>query len=166
MEVAASIIGAIHIIGMSVWIGGTIFHHWVLTPAAKGLEPPQAGILNAAMGQRWTQVIWTAIILTIVTGIIRAIGVGAFDPDVLVTSYGTILLIKIALVIVAVIFGIMTTASAIKTGKLAESGAAPPEIGAQMNRTMMIAKTNLFVGVIIVTLAVGMRVVEGFTLPG
>jgi len=161
VEVGATIIGVIHILGMAIWIGGAIFMLWVLAPAAAtALEPPLAGALNNAMGPKWTPIIWGAMILTIVTGILRTVVLGGFDPAILFEStYGTLLLAKIALVIIAVILGVMTTSSGIKTGKLATSGAAPPVVGAQAAKTMQIAKINLVIGVVIVTLAVGLRVV-------
>ncbi len=159
-EVMATIVGAVHILAVATWIGGVIYLYQVMLPAREKLDPPQRGVLMAAAGPRWTVIVWTSAIIMILTGIIKAVGLGVLNPDTLFnTLYGNILAVKIVLVAAVVLLGVMTTKASIDVGKLGEAGAPLEDIAKGEEQITYWSAPNFVFGVIIIFLAVGMRVV-------
>jgi putative copper resistance protein D len=101
MVVADGLVIWVHLIGASIWVGGSIFLGIVLVPVLKShtktLEEMVA--LMVKIGRRFNKITVPAFAALIATGIYNS---RAFfgEPDALVdTTYGFILLIKIILVI-------------------------------------------------------------------
>jgi len=101
MVVADGLVMWVHLIGASIWVGGSIFLGIVLVPVLKShtktLEEMVA--LMVKIGRRFNKITVPAFAALIATGIYNS---RAFfgEPDALVdTTYGFILLIKIILVI-------------------------------------------------------------------
>lgn len=160
VEVMATIVGAIHILAVATWLGGVIFMYQVMLPAREKLDPPQRGVLMAGAGPRWTAVVWISAVTMILTGLIKAFGLGALNVDTLFnTLYGNILAVKLVLVVSIVALGIMATRASIAVGKLGATGASPEEIAKGEKQITYWSAPNFTFGVIVVFLAVSMRVV-------
>ncbi|MDD3353652.1 CopD family protein [Zoogloea sp.] len=57
-----------HLAGVIVWVGGMVFAHFFLRPAALGLEPPLRLQLWKAVLRRFFTSVWTAIGLILGSG--------------------------------------------------------------------------------------------------
>ncbi len=101
-----SVIQWLHLIGLVFWAGGVFVNTLVLMPSLQAISPAERGKLMGAFLKRFAPMVWGAIILVAVTGLIRAnniVGIStllSFD-----TRYGNILLGKIALVAVMILNG-------------------------------------------------------------
>lgn len=165
LTVGAIVIGSVHVLAVAAWLGAEFFRFAVLRPASAGVDPQVMGKLQMNIGPRISAAVWVAVAIIVLTGVVRAAGTGAFAPDILFeTTYGAILLVKIALVMVMIGIGIATTRAALGVKKLADSGAGPEPIRVAAARTDSLALTNSIFGVVTVFLAVGLRVV-GFEQP-
>ncbi len=105
MALAESLVTWVHLICSSIWVGGSIFIGVVLVPVLKSntktLEELVA--LMVKVGRRFNKITVPAFGILIATGIYNSRGfIG--DPSALLdTTYGTLLLIKISLVIATVV---------------------------------------------------------------
>jgi copper resistance protein D len=104
MALADSLVTWVHLICSSIWVGGSIFIGVVLVPVlkshTKSLEELVA--LMVKVGRRFNKITVPAFGILIATGIYNS---RAFfgDPGMLLdTTYGTILLVKIILVLATV----------------------------------------------------------------
>jgi uncharacterized membrane protein len=59
----------IHVLAIVVWIGGMVFAHFFLRPAAQLLEPPQRVRLMHATLQRFFSAVLVAVVLVLATGL-------------------------------------------------------------------------------------------------
>jgi uncharacterized membrane protein len=102
MGVAASIMSWLHIVAATLTIGGAVFGLFFLRPLAlKSFDGPTVQKLMGGLEQRFRWVIWSAIIIWIVTGLwlatsFRGITTGGELVD---NSYGRTLLVKSILAI-------------------------------------------------------------------
>ncbi|GEM_PF-158230 len=98
----------IHILAAITWIGGMIFMVGIVGPYVRKTFPPEERApLMAAIGQRFGLLSWGAIFTLIVTGIYNAVRFVRTWDVLLNTTFGHILLVKIALV--AVMTGLSVT---------------------------------------------------------
>ncbi|MBS0611138.1 MAG: CopD family protein [Proteobacteria bacterium] len=69
----------IHVLSIIVWIGGMVFAHFFLRPAAQGLEPAQRVRLMHDVLQRFLAAVAVAIVLVLTTGLgmIGAVSIGS-----------------------------------------------------------------------------------------
>ncbi len=58
-----------HLLGIIVWIGGMVFAHFFLRPAALMLEPPQRIRLMHGALQRFFNAVLVVIVVVLVTGV-------------------------------------------------------------------------------------------------
>ena len=105
MAVADGLVTWVHLICASIWVGGSIFIGVVLVPVLKSYTKSVEELvaLMVKVGRRFNKVTVPAFAILIATGIYNS---RAFisDPGALLdTTYGTILLIKIILVVATVI---------------------------------------------------------------
>ena len=105
MAVADGLVTWVHLICASIWVGGSIFIGAVLVPVLKSYTKSVEELvaLMVKVGRRFNKVTVPAFAILIATGIYNS---RAFisDPGALLdTTYGTILLIKIILVVATVI---------------------------------------------------------------
>lgn len=104
MALADSLVTWVHLICASIWVGGSIFIGVVLVPVlkshTKSLEELVAFMIK--VGRRFNKITVPAFAILIASGIYNSRGfIG--DPGMLLdTTYGTILLVKIILVIATV----------------------------------------------------------------
>ena len=71
---------ALHTISASVWVGGMVFAHFCLRPAAAAFEPAQRLPFMAAVLGRFFRFVWGAILMLLATGygILAVRGFGSF----------------------------------------------------------------------------------------
>jgi len=59
----------LHVLAIVVWIGGMVFAHFFLRPAALQLEPPQRVRLMHGALQRFFSAVLVSVVLVLVTGL-------------------------------------------------------------------------------------------------
>jgi copper resistance protein D len=93
----------VHILAAICWVGGMVFVAFVLGPYVRRAVPPESRTaLMAAVGKRFSALGWSAIFTLVSTGIYNAIRfLGSWDA-LFGTTFGHILLVKIALVTVMI----------------------------------------------------------------
>lgn len=98
----------IHILAAISWIGGMIFVAFILGPYVRRAVPPEERTtLMAAVGKRFSYLGWSAIFTLVCTGIYNAVRfLGSWDA-LFDTTFGHLLLVKMALV--AVMIGLSIT---------------------------------------------------------
>ena len=100
-----AIITWIHLVGASIWVGGSLTIGLVLSPLLKTITDsvPERMQIMIRVGRRFNKIAVPALIILIVTGVHNShILLGR--PDLLIaSSYGTFLIIKIILVIALII---------------------------------------------------------------
>lgn len=58
----------LHVLATILWIGGMLFAHFALRPAAQALDPPQRFTLWAGVFRRFFVWVWGAIVILFATG--------------------------------------------------------------------------------------------------
>ncbi|MBW8462807.1 hypothetical protein, partial [Acidovorax sp.] len=58
-----------HVLSIIVWIGGMVFTHFFLRPAAQSLEPPQRLRLMHDVLQRFLGAVTVAVVVVLVSGL-------------------------------------------------------------------------------------------------
>jgi uncharacterized membrane protein len=93
----------IHILSLSVWIGGMLFFLLVFAPAVRSLQPgPSIAVLN--LGRRYFQAAsWIAINLLFITGMINLIFRGTSSEFAPGSGYYLVLGIKLLLYLTMVL---------------------------------------------------------------
>ena len=59
----------VHVLSIIVWVGGMVFAHFFLRPAAQSLEPPQRMRLMHDVLQRFFAAVTAAVVLVLVSGL-------------------------------------------------------------------------------------------------
>ncbi len=89
----------IHILAAISWVGGMIFVAFILGPYVRRAVPPAERILlMAAVGKRFSVLGWSAIFTLVCTGIYNALRFLGSWNALFDTTFGHLLLVKIALV--------------------------------------------------------------------
>lgn len=100
-----AIITWIHLVGASIWVGGSLIIGLVLSPLLKTITDsvPERMQIMIRVGKRFNKIAVPSLIILIVTGVYNS-HVLLGRPDLLVaSSYGTFLIIKIILVIALIL---------------------------------------------------------------
>ncbi len=63
-----SLLKLVHVLSIVVWVGGMVFAHYFLRPAAAALQPAERLTLMHATLQRFFQAVSVAAVLALVTG--------------------------------------------------------------------------------------------------
>ena len=109
-DIIQIVLDYVHIISVMVWIGGGIYFLRIVQPSLAALPPDQAGKLTGAILKKFTPIAWGLIIVIGVGGLLRAFLFGLLDQTILMsTTYGNLLLLKMALYVVMVVVGITIT---------------------------------------------------------
>lgn len=111
------LLGSLHVIGFSVYIGGLFFMEAVLSPAQAAISPAQAGVISRKTGDRQMIVAWSALALIIVTGVLRlarahmldASGTFFLKSDIASSGYGDTLFAMFGLWCALVVLGLVMT---------------------------------------------------------
>ena len=109
MPITDSLLTWIHMLSASIWVGGSIFIGIVLAPMLKSLANTveERIILMIKIGRRFNMVAVPALAVLVATGIYNANTFIASPNTMLHTTYGTILVVKMALVASMIaVFGI------------------------------------------------------------
>lgn len=100
-----AIITWIHLVGASIWVGGSLTIGLVLSPLLKTITDsiPERMQIMIRVGRRFNKIAVPSLIILIVTGVYNS-HVLLGRPDLLIaSSYGVFLIIKIVLVVALII---------------------------------------------------------------
>ena len=143
----------IHDLGITIWLGGAIFFVTILLPGLNTLPKeamPYVGALNKSITKRWLPLVWSAIVLIILSGLLRAYYFGYLSPDIMFeTSTGNHVLSKMILSLIMIILGLAQTNIGLKLSK-----GATPEYIAKIQKPMKIL-AYLIIILAVITLALG-----------
>lgn len=99
MSLLDTVIHWLHLMGAVIWVGGMIFFRWMLTPVTRQELPTRLRrVLFGKIGKRCYMVGWTALAVSIATGIYKVSVIGAFG-----SNYGMLLLAKLSLIFLMLI---------------------------------------------------------------
>ena len=162
LNVYHAILSFLHLLATASWIGGMIFYVLVLTPSLGAIDPPQRGKLLGALIKRYASFAWGAVIVLIITGILKttALGVGQF---LFTTTYGIFLGIKHIIILVMIVigaivsFGIGPKLMALSkkppdTSSGAPPAGPPPEVVKLQRMAGNLGYVNLVLGVAVLLL--------------
>ena len=68
MTAALLVLLPIHILSAVIWVGGMVFAHFMLRPAALALEPPLRLPLFRRVFERFFPAVWVIVVLLLATG--------------------------------------------------------------------------------------------------
>jgi len=105
MTLEQAIITWIHLVSAAVWVGGSLFLGVVLAPILKKMSMPLEERLQIMIkvGRRFNRIAVPSLIILIATGLYSSQQLLINPENLLSTSYGSYLVIKILLVIALVI---------------------------------------------------------------
>lgn len=104
MSAEQAIITWIHLVSSAVWVGGSLFIGAVLAPLLKKTMPLEQRIqMMVQVGRRFNKIAVPSLIILVVTGLYNSQQVLTNPENLLSTSYGSFLLVKILLVIALII---------------------------------------------------------------
>jgi putative copper export protein len=100
-----AIITWIHLVSAAVWVGGSLFIGAVLAPLLKkmSLSLEERIQMMVQVGRRFNKIAVPSLIILIATGLYNSQQVLISPENLLSTSYGSFLLVKILLVIALII---------------------------------------------------------------
>jgi uncharacterized membrane protein len=103
----------LHVLGVAIYLGGSIIMEFVVGPAQKAIPPAQAQVMGKKTADRFLVFAWSALGLIVVSGIMRLYSTGT---EMFITgaalwdnSYGRTLLTMVILWCVLVINGSIIT---------------------------------------------------------
>jgi len=109
MPIADSLLTWIHLLSASIWVGGSIFIGIVLAPMLKSLANTieERVILMIKIGRRFNMIAIPSLAVLVATGIYNTSSFIGSPNTILDSTYGTILVVKIALVALMIaVFGV------------------------------------------------------------
>ena len=147
------VINFFHLLATVVWIGGMFYMDLILMPSLAKIDPGERGKLMGIIAKKFTIAAWSAIIVIIITGILKTPSNMYFDTS---DEYGTYLFIKHVLVIGAIIVGLIITLVIVP--KLKQSTPKPGERPSEefisySKKIEHLSKTNLILGILILICA-------------
>lgn len=132
----------LHIAAAIVWLGGVSFMLFALrSAAAEQLAPPQRLPLIAQVLRRFFMLVWTSIVILLVSGLGMLLSVGMKNAPI-----GWHIMLGIGLLMFA-LFGHLYFGP-FRRLKLAVAAANWPEGGKRMGQIAMLAQVNLVLGVL------------------
>jgi uncharacterized membrane protein len=99
MPITDSLLTWIHLLSASIWVGGSIFIGIILAPMLKNLASTveERVILMIRIGRRFNMLAIPSLAVLVATGVYNA-NPWLASPDILDSTYGTILVVKITVV--------------------------------------------------------------------
>ena len=127
----------LHVLAASVWVGGIACLLLALPAATRELRPADRGRLLLAVLARFSPLALASVIAIAITGVVQAyIDVRSFE-GLLHTTYGTLILIKVALLLALIGLGWVNRERVIPAlGRIVDAGGSPGRTGALARRTM------------------------------
>lgn len=148
---ALSIISSwIHLIVTVAWIGGMFTNVFVYLPAiGKALDPPSTGKLMAVVMKRFRIIVYVAIGLFLITGMVSGYLIGTAEGKEADTLWRVLFFVKIAVFVLMVILAVYAfEVMAPKVSKIAAKGPSPELANAQKLQ-MRLAFLGFVLGILI-----------------
>ncbi|HEX5609791.1 MAG TPA: CopD family protein [Solirubrobacterales bacterium] len=144
----------LHVVAMSVWVGGLAALLLILPAATRGLEPPDRSRLLAATLARFSPIALASVGLILLTGLGQAYAYVRHLDNLFDTAYGRAVLIKLVLLTALLIpLGAYNRYRAVpRLRQIAAGGEAPGRAGLLLRRALR-AEVALVVVVLGVTAA-------------
>lgn len=147
------IINFFHLLATVVWIGGMFYMDLILMPSIAKIDPGESGKLMGIIAKKFTITAWSAILIAIITGILKTPSHMYFDTS---DEYGIYLLVKHLAFIGAIIVGLIITfvyvpglkANAPKPGERPSA-----QFESYSKKIENFSKTNLVLGILILICA-------------
>lgn len=89
----------VHLLSACVWVGGTVVLVFVGVPAIRKLEGEARATAMRALGRRWRPLGWSAMGISIVSGLWLTDLHGGFNEEALSTDFDRTLILKSILVV-------------------------------------------------------------------
>ena len=143
------IINFFHLLGTVVWIGGMFYMDLILIPSLSKIDPGESGKLMGIIAKKFTITAWSAMLVLIITGILKTPSDMYFDIS---DNYGIYLFIKHVLFIGAIIVGLVITLVFVPKLKANTPNPGEKPSGEFISYTRKIehlSKTNLILGIFI-----------------
>lgn len=83
-----SLLKTIHLLAVIAMVGGTFFNYTLVRPAQKAIPPSQAAVIATKVGRWFTWLVWSAIPIILVTGLLRLILMGRWNELFTIGFYG------------------------------------------------------------------------------
>ena len=147
------IINFFHLLATVVWIGGMFYMDLILMPSITKIDPGESGKLMGIIAKKFTITAWSAIIVAIVTGILKTPSDMYFDIS---NEYGIYLFIKHVAFIGAIIVGLIITfvyVPGLKNNSPKPGERPSAEFESYSKKIERLSKTNLVLGIIILICA-------------
>jgi copper transport protein len=128
----------IHVVAMSVWIGGLVALLLVVPAATRRLEAPERSRLLAAVLLRFSPLALACVIALAATGVLQAlIDMGWSLSALTDTAFGRAVLIKVVLLVALVALGAVNRQRVVPAlRRLADGGEPPGAAGRVLRRTL------------------------------
>ncbi len=142
----------LHLMAAIIWIGGMIYISFILMPRLKLVGPQERGKLMNAVGKAFSITAWVCIIILILTGLYKTPASLLFDVE---SRFGTMLLIKHILILIAIIAGLVIVFSVLpRMRKFAPMpGEKPATEFISAQKTLgILSVSNMIIGILIVIL--------------
>jgi len=128
----------IHVLAMSVWIGGLVALLFVVPAATRRLDPPERSRLLAAVLVRFSPIALACVVALAATGVVQAlIDMGWSLSALTDTPFGRSVLIKVALLVALIGLGAVNRQRVVPgLRRLADGGEPPGAAGRLLRRTL------------------------------
>jgi copper transport protein len=146
-------VNVVHVAAMAAWLGGLATLLVVAPRGTRELEPEDRGQLLAGALTRFSQIALVAATAILLTGLIQAYAYVRHLDDLLTTSYGLAVTIKLVLFLAVIGFGAHNRRRSVPgLNRLAARGESPGRVGLMLRRAVR-AEVALLVVVLGVTAA-------------
>jgi uncharacterized membrane protein len=143
-----SILGALHLLGAVIWVGGMAFALLVLRPSLSVLEPAQRLALHTQVFRRFFLIVWHAMPIMLLTGYAMLFGVfGGFAQVNWAVHLMHLLGLIMAAIFLVVFFGPW------KAMRAAMAAGEATQASAAANRIRRLITANLVLGLVTVAVA-------------
>ncbi|MFQ6001392.1 MAG: CopD family protein [Anaerolineae bacterium] len=168
MDWMGGILHWLHLLGIVIWVGGLFFQVLVMNPALEVVSPPERGKFMGTFMRRWMPLVWGAVAVTVITGILETgSGIGLAALFGFSSLYANLLLLKIVLATVMIIVGaIMSFVLGPRLMSITAAGppsggppaGPPPEVAKIQNQLNLLGYTNFLLGIVVLLV---MGLIEG-----
>jgi copper transport protein len=128
---------ALHVVAMSVWVGGLVTLVLVLPAATRAIEPPDRTRLLATALWRFSPLALAAVCVLLASGLVQSyVHVRSLD-NLLHTGFGRAALIKFCLLLALIAFGAWNRRRGLpRLKQLVANGESPGATGAALRRSL------------------------------
>ncbi|MBI3842924.1 MAG: CopD family protein, partial [Thaumarchaeota archaeon] len=104
MPIIEALITWAHLVSAAIWVGGSLFIGVVLAPLLKTIteSAEQRLAIMIRVGRKFNRIAIPSLVILIITGIYKSSNLLIKPELIFSTNYGTILVIKIILVIILI----------------------------------------------------------------